>query len=311
MMRYLLVISVLLTTVTAGAAVLVMSSNGTYTQKSSLYAAATDADAKGKTIVVTGAQSIASALHLHTDRALRVEPGGSIVAVGTGFANISSPTINLGTPFTTGVTVYGTAGSNNMRSSVATAADSATNSTNLNNQPASYYLNASHLSQGQISSARLPRGTVVRLAFQNFTGFRNISAATAIAAGTSAPTITQGSRKFFVGAKASNASNNIVVSGCINAASNTATVIQVAISLWRDSSLIGVALPRRYGGSPGDFIPSPTCFRFEIPATDTNSHIYSARIGNDAGTLCYLNGFPGSTYGGYLNSYMMVHELVN
>lgn len=67
------------------AAILVFSPNGTYTTKSTLSAAATDADVAGKTVVVTSAlsavQSNISSATLHawpTDRALKVEKGGLI-----------------------------------------------------------------------------------------------------------------------------------------------------------------------------------------------------------------------------------------
>jgi hypothetical protein len=69
----------------ASAAILVMSPSGTYTTKTDLATAATAADAAGKTIVVTSAlsavQSNISSASLHawpTDRALRIEKGGSI-----------------------------------------------------------------------------------------------------------------------------------------------------------------------------------------------------------------------------------------
>lgn len=85
MMKYFITLVFTLVTINANAAILVFSPNGSYTTKTTLYQAATAADAAGKTIVVTSAlsavQSNISSATIHswpTDRTLRVEKGGSI-----------------------------------------------------------------------------------------------------------------------------------------------------------------------------------------------------------------------------------------
>lgn len=86
-MRYLLIITLLLAACgsQSDAAILVKAQNGTYSAKASLLAAATAADAAGKTVIVTSALSAVmsniSSATVHSwpaDRKLVVEKGGSI-----------------------------------------------------------------------------------------------------------------------------------------------------------------------------------------------------------------------------------------
>ncbi|MBL0225842.1 MAG: hypothetical protein IPQ16_09785 [Geobacteraceae bacterium] len=64
----------------AGAAVLVLSPDGTYTTKSSLAEAATAADTAGKTVVVTSPQTLTANLVWPADRELQFRKGGYIVS---------------------------------------------------------------------------------------------------------------------------------------------------------------------------------------------------------------------------------------
>lgn len=98
MKRIFLTLVVLLLATQANAAILVFSPNGAYTTKTTLSAAATAADAAGKTVVVTSAlsavQSNISSATVHAwpaDRALKVEKGGSINPT-TKFTGLTSVT---------------------------------------------------------------------------------------------------------------------------------------------------------------------------------------------------------------------------
>lgn len=187
----------------ASAAVLILSSNGTYTQKASLSAAATAPDVSGKLIVVTSPQTVTTGVHLHSDRAMWVMPGGSIVASGVGFANISSPTVNYGPAFSTGVTVYGNAG--NYYGNAGNAGllngqtayywqNNAINSIKFNNHSSNYYLNASNLNAGVVPDAQLPLttgwGTNKLLKTDSRYGFTGFVNATTITVAASSITLS-------------------------------------------------------------------------------------------------------------------------
>ena len=84
-MIYRIVLLLLLAVTPCHAAILVLSANGSYSQKATLSQAAADADTAGKTVVVTSAltavQSNISSATMHgwpADRTLRVVQGGSI-----------------------------------------------------------------------------------------------------------------------------------------------------------------------------------------------------------------------------------------
>ena len=66
----------------APAAVLVFSPNGMYVAKTDIYTANTAADAAGKTVVVTTAQSLTANITLATDRAWKFEKGAVITTTG-------------------------------------------------------------------------------------------------------------------------------------------------------------------------------------------------------------------------------------
>jgi len=88
MKRFLLLALTAVTIIGCGspsiAAVLVFSPNGTYVTKTTLAAAATAADAAGKTVVVTTPQVITTAIAWPSDRELRFEKGGYITFSGAG-----------------------------------------------------------------------------------------------------------------------------------------------------------------------------------------------------------------------------------
>lgn len=134
-----LIVGLVLVSASAYSAILVLSSAGTYSTKTSLSDAATAADAAGRTVMVTSVltavQSNISSSTIHgwpTDRALKVEMGGSINPTttfrysgdlmrvrGTGvtFGNVSSAsinttTINAGTIKLNGVAASATPGPN-------------------------------------------------------------------------------------------------------------------------------------------------------------------------------------------------------
>jgi hypothetical protein len=68
----------------ATAAILVLSPNGVYTTKTTLAAAATAADAAGKTVLVTSPQIITTAIPWPTDRVLKFTKGGYITFSSSG-----------------------------------------------------------------------------------------------------------------------------------------------------------------------------------------------------------------------------------
>lgn len=83
-MRNLVILSIvlLLGLAPAHAAVLVQSANGTLVSKTSLAAAATAADAAGKTVIVTSPLSLTANLVWPADRELKIEKGGVITTTG-------------------------------------------------------------------------------------------------------------------------------------------------------------------------------------------------------------------------------------
>jgi len=71
-------------------AILVMSTNGTYTTKTTLEVAATAADAAGKTIHVTSPQVVTTAIVWPTDRELVFDKGGYVTFTGSGDLNLKN-----------------------------------------------------------------------------------------------------------------------------------------------------------------------------------------------------------------------------
>ncbi len=108
MIRNIVILSTMALSLSASyssAAVLVLNQDGTYVSKQSISAANTDADAAGKTIIITSPQTLTGDVALAQDREWRFEKGGYINLNGHTFTGLKVATPDMfGVNTTPGIT---------------------------------------------------------------------------------------------------------------------------------------------------------------------------------------------------------------